>query len=480
LGETITQMKITIEAQTDVGRVRQLNEDSFGLVAEQNTVVVCDGMGGHAAGEVASATAAETICDLMREQPDGIGSSIFPQLDSPMPKVGVSLAGAIRMANRRVYNMAARSPHLKGMGTTVVAAVFTDGVVATAHVGDSRAYRIVDGRIEPLTIDHSWIAELVASGQVKPEDAENFADKNVITRALGTRPNVQVDLSVYPTKAGEIYLLCSDGVCGYVSDDDMLQIVTQYQDDLSAAAAGLIAAANAAGGLDNSTVALVRVVEEGDGADKFPTHTVTLSEETDEELQTLDEMLAGRYDDTEAPPKADTGTRKVPTGPIGVQAEEGEEEEVSERGEFRWGLFLTLVAIIIAVGAYFLWPRGGEEVITPENSTPQTLADTPIVESPTTIPERVGVPAVPVVREPVGEPEADVVGGLIYLVAFGEEQSAGVYWDGQYRGRVSDLEMGMTVSTGDHRLVAITRAGDTVMNRMLTVLPNDTLDIEVK
>jgi protein phosphatase len=181
-----------------------------------------------------------------------------------MPADAVTLAGAVRVANRRLHNAAAKSHQLRGMGTTVVAAVFVDGVIATAHVGDSRAYRIAGGEIEQLTIDHSWIAELVQSGQVKPEDAESFADKNVITRALGTRPNVQVDVGLYPTQDGELYLLCSDGVCGYVSDPDILEIVTRYQDDLSAAAAGLIDAANAAGGLDNSTVALVRVESSGE------------------------------------------------------------------------------------------------------------------------------------------------------------------------------------------------------------------------
>jgi len=478
-------MKISIEAQSDVGRVRELNEDSFRVVPEKNTVIVCDGMGGHAAGEIASATAAETIADIMRNQFEDVAASIFPMLERPMPKEAVLLAGAVRLANRRVFNTASKSRGLKGMGTTVVAAVFTDGFVATAHVGDSRAYRINNGEIEPLTIDHSWIAELVASGQVKPEDADNFADKNVITRALGTRPNVQVDIGVHPTKAGEVYLLCSDGVCGYVSDDDMLKIVVQYQDDLSAAAAGLIAAANAAGGLDNSTVALVRVEEEGKPTEDFPNGTVTLGEETDEELESFDSIISERYPETEASPKAKTGTRKVQTAPEPVrQRPPAEVEAVPEsRGGVRWGWIIGLVVIISVAAAYF-WPKKAAIPPEPDMSTEEPAQSGTVATTPdeTERPPLVVPPAETTAAE---EPAAEAITtpdqtGLIYLVAFGEDRNAGVYWDGQYRGRVAELELGMNASPGDHRLVVLLKSGDTLMNSSVTVLPKDTLDIEVR
>ncbi len=287
-------MKITIEARTDVGRVRELNEDSYRVLPERNTVVVCDGMGGHAAGEIASATAADTISDLMREQPDTLAAPVSSVITAAVPQDAVRLAAAVRIANRRLYIEASRSNKLRGMGTTVVAVVFADGILTTAHVGDSRVYRITEDAIEQLTVDHSWIAELVQSGQVKLEDAERFADKNVITRALGTRSNVQVDIGLHPVQDGDVYLLCSDGLCGFVSDQDIHATVKKHGDDLGAAAEALIAAANAAGGLDNSTVALVRVhstdrsPDPKDTKDRSPdleeTLVGTLPEETEEEL----------------------------------------------------------------------------------------------------------------------------------------------------------------------------------------------------
>lgn len=472
-------MKVTIEAQSDVGRVRELNEDSFRVVPERNTIIVCDGMGGHAAGEVASATAAETISELMRSKPAEIAETIFPKLDRPVPPDAVMLAGAVRVANRRVYNTAARSHKLRGMGTTVVAAVFTDGAIATAHVGDSRAYRVANGTIEQLTTDHSWITELIQSGQVKPEDAENFADKNVITRALGTRPNVQVDVGVYPTKAGELYLLCSDGLCGYVSDDDILTIITRYRDDLSAAAAGLIAAANEAGGLDNCTVALVHIDKDGSSNQKHKMGTLTVPEESDPELDILDRLISQRYPE---PKQADaTDASKVDTGPIriGRPRAVGEDAEEAESGGSgtRWGWIFGLL-IVIAAGGYYLFGRSPSTSVdeAAEGTVPQaTEQEVPPALTPTPVERE----APPPPKEP--DPVPVVTGsGVINVVAFDEARNAGVYWDGDYKGRVSELEMGMPVGAGEHRLVVMTKAGDTLMNESVTVHPDDTLDFEVK
>jgi protein phosphatase len=473
-------MKVTIEAQSDVGRVRELNEDSFRVVPERNTIIVCDGMGGHAAGEVASATAAETISELMRSKPAEIAETIFPKLDRPVPHDAVMLAGAVRVANRRVYNTATKSHKLRGMGTTVVAAVFVDGAIATAHVGDSRAYRIANGAIEQLTTDHSWISELVQSGQVKPEDAENFADKNVITRALGTRPNVQVDVGVFPTKAGELYLLCSDGLCGYVSDQDILKIVLQYRDDLSAAAAGLIAAANEAGGLDNCTVALVRVDKDGSTNQKHGVGTLTVPEESDPELDVLDRLISERY--PEAKQHEDTDASKADTGPIPIQRSRvarAENEEVLETGGsgVRWGWVIAFVIVIAIGGLYFFGKAPSTPVDEAASDTVPQAAE--VEEAPAASPAPVERPKAP---EPKPREPAPVVtsSGVINVVAFDDARNAGVYWDGEYKGRVSELEMGMSVGAGEHHLVVMTKAGDTLMKESVTVHPDDTLDFEVK
>jgi len=196
-------MRIAIEALTDVGLVRELNEDSYRVIPERQAIVVCDGMGGHAAGEVASATAADTIADWLKNGSLAVAGPLVPSLGADWPPEAVQLAAAVRLANRRLYNEAARSHKLRGMGTTVAAVLFRPGSVITAHVGDSRVYRITPQRIEQLTTDHSWVAELLESGHVRPEDVQHFADKNVITRALGTRPGVQVDLGIHAAAGGD-------------------------------------------------------------------------------------------------------------------------------------------------------------------------------------------------------------------------------------------------------------------------------------
>lgn len=337
-------MRIAIEALSDVGLVRELNEDSYRVLPEQSTVVVCDGMGGHAAGEVASATAVETISDWIRNGDLESGSPTPVELGSDWPPEAIRLAAAVRLANRRLYNEAARSHKLRGMGTTVAAALFKPGAVITAHVGDSRVYRITGERIEQLTVDHSWVAELLESGQVRPEDVEHFADKNVITRALGTRPCVQVDLGIHPAQAGDIYLVCSDGLCGYVDDDEIHRQVMANAADLKQAAKALVDAANTAGGLDNSTVALVRVDDAG--TSRTPSvESVTLAEETESDLARLDSLLVSRYQEGEQPkPPVEEHTETTDTS---VDSKSG-------RRIWQWLVFIVLAGALIFA---FLWGR---------------------------------------------------------------------------------------------------------------------------
>ena len=433
-------MKLIIEARSDVGRVRELNEDSYALVPEGNTVIVCDGMGGHAAGEVASATAAQTIADLVKGQPAQIVDLLASGAASPLPKDAAALALAVRIANRRVYNAAARSHKLRGMGTTVAAASFSNGMVATAHVGDSRVYRIAGGKIQQLTTDHSWIAELVQSGQVKPEDADSFADKNVITRALGTRPNVQVDVGLYPVAAGEVYLLCSDGLCGYVSDAEILSVVMKHQDDIAGAANALIALANAAGGLDNSTVAVIRIVDQDTKTTNFEEGAFTLPEESEVELASMDDFIVQRFGADEAPPPRSPSVLEPPTATgkeEAAPASDSEEVAAKARRGFPLG-WAFLVAILGLTAIIMLWPR----LIAP-----------------------------PV--EVVGE-------GLIYLAAQGENRESKVYWDDVYQGNVADLEAGLLVPAGLHRLVVVSQDGVTLLDSTIAVSPSDTLDFKVR
>jgi serine/threonine protein phosphatase PrpC len=227
--------------KTDPGRVRRRNEDAF--VVDPPLFAVADGMGGAQAGEVASRLAAAAF----RE---------YREADELGPEERVQ--AIIKEANRRIYDRARTDSEVSGMGTTVTAALLTDGRVVIGHVGDSRAYRIRDGRLEQLTQDHSLVADLMRSGRLTPEEAEGHPQRSVITRALGTDRDVDVDTLVIEAEAGDLFLLCSDGLSTMVSDADVLRTVEQA-DTLDEAARDLVRAANTGGGEDNVTVVLFRL-----------------------------------------------------------------------------------------------------------------------------------------------------------------------------------------------------------------------------
>ena len=227
--------------KTDPGRVRRRNEDAF--VVDPPLFAVADGMGGAQAGEVASRLAAAAF----RE---------YREADELGPEERV--AAIIKEANRRIYDRARTDSEVSGMGTTVTAALLGDGRVVIGHVGDSRAYRIRDGRLEQLTEDHSLVADLMRSGRLTPEEAEGHPQRSVITRALGTDPDVDVDTLVVEAEAGDLFLLCSDGLSTMVSDADVLQTV-ERAGTLDEAARDLVRAANSGGGEDNVTVVLFRL-----------------------------------------------------------------------------------------------------------------------------------------------------------------------------------------------------------------------------
>jgi protein phosphatase len=232
--------------RTDAGRVRRRNEDSF--VLDPPVFAVADGMGGAQAGEVASRLAAAAF----REYHDA---------DRMEPADRVE--AIIQEANRRIYERARSDSEASGMGTTVTAAILTNGRVSIGHVGDSRAYRIRNGELEQLTEDHSLVADLMRSGRLTPEEADAHPQRSVITRALGTDADVDVDTVTVDVEPGDLFLLCSDGLTTMVPEDEILRIV-QEADTLDEAARSLVRAANSGGGEDNITVVLFKV--EGDEA----------------------------------------------------------------------------------------------------------------------------------------------------------------------------------------------------------------------
>ncbi len=229
---------IASSAHTDTGRRRRRNEDAF--ICEPPLFAVADGMGGAQAGEVASRLAAESL----REQELGDLSALEQTVE------------LIREANRRVYAYSSENASARGMGTTMTVALVEGGVVTIGHVGDSRAYLLRDDELTQLTQDHSLVAELVRSGRLSPKEAESHPRRSVITRALGTESDVEVDVFSLRAQDGDLFLLCSDGLTSMVSDEEIARLLAATRADLDEAGEKLIEAANKAGGEDNITVVL--------------------------------------------------------------------------------------------------------------------------------------------------------------------------------------------------------------------------------
>ncbi|HWC48730.1 MAG TPA: Stp1/IreP family PP2C-type Ser/Thr phosphatase [Solirubrobacterales bacterium] len=242
-------LRIAEEAvRTDTGRQRNANEDS--LFVDAPLFVVADGMGGAQAGEVASRAAAES----------------FAQNLPPAPPEKL-LEETIEGANRTIHELARKDPSLAGMGTTTTAALvdLDSEEVAIGHVGDSRAYRLRAGKFEQLTRDHSLVEEMRRKGQLTDAQAEDHPQRSIITRALGPEPEVEVDLQTVPAQAGDVFLICSDGLTTMLDDEKIAHILGRAT-SLQSAVRALVDEANRAGGRDNITVVLFRL-EDADGAD---------------------------------------------------------------------------------------------------------------------------------------------------------------------------------------------------------------------
>jgi len=231
---------------SDTGRKRRRNEDSY--VIAPPLFAVADGMGGAQAGEIASKLAAAALEDT----------------DSGALSGEDRVTSLIQEANRRVYERSNEDPNASGMGTTITVALVEDSGVTIGHVGDSRAYRYREGSIEQITEDHSLVNELMKSGKLSPEEAETHPQRSVITRALGTDPDVDVDHFTVEAHVGDVFLLCSDGLTTMVDDDDILGVLEKYHDDLDRATKSLVSAANRGGGEDNITVIAFAISDGGE------------------------------------------------------------------------------------------------------------------------------------------------------------------------------------------------------------------------
>ena len=245
---------------TDTGRVREHNEDAIGSIGDIGLMVLADGMGGYNAGEVASGIAVQIVTNLAAE---GATREERHDIDphSGMMRQSIVLRDAIYRANKIIYQTAQSQTHCEGMGTTIVACMFYDDKISSAHVGDSRAYRMRGGQLDQVTLDHSLLQELVDRGFYSAEEAQRSTNRNYVTRALGVEPTVEVEVHEYDVLPDDIYLLCSDGLCDMVEDDDIHLTISTFNASLDVVGQQLVDLANDHGGRDNVSVMLAQVKE---------------------------------------------------------------------------------------------------------------------------------------------------------------------------------------------------------------------------
>jgi serine/threonine protein phosphatase PrpC len=307
---------------TDTGRKRRRNEDAY--VCEPPLFAIADGMGGAQAGEVASRLAAAA---LKESGADTGGEHRIYDL--------------IQEANRRVYARSSTDPNTSGMGTTITVALVENGNVAFGHVGDSRAYLIRDGRMEQVTEDHSLVNELMKSGKLSREEAERHPQRSVITRALGTDPDVDADTFTIEARAGDVFLLCSDGLTDMVGEREIQELVERNRENLDAALKSLVKAANRGGGEDNITVVAFEIAEERALTQDGETRENVLTALPQEDEDTLTEV--------DAVPIVDTAVVSVDAIQAEVTAKERQDRAVRRR-QLRRRVLAWVALIAIAAG----------------------------------------------------------------------------------------------------------------------------------
>ena len=292
--------QINMAAASDIGTVRDENEDFYFFSISKNFFIVCDGMGGHEKGALASKIAgvtlrdlifaSETLRDIVIEKNFLDVSRICQDIDRDLPIQALKLISGIRLANRRIMSYSRYNPKMNKMGTTVAAAVVQQGRIFIAHVGDSRVYRLRHGKLSCLTTDHSWLNELLEDRDITQKQAVRFREKNVLTRALGIAPAIKVDLQIVAVEPGDLYLLCSDGLSNALSNATIEKILSGCHDSLQTKITDLVSQAKFSDGTDNITGGLMQV------PDKWPNEKISarkyvVNEEPKEVTEYLDHCI---------------------------------------------------------------------------------------------------------------------------------------------------------------------------------------------
>lgn len=253
--DAVADVLLECGSATDVGRVRELNEDNFGIDAARGVLALADGMGGCNGGEVASAIAINAVMRTVRET----GEAVYGVEENVA--IWRQLTAAIGRANEQIFDQSQQAIDLDGMGTTLVVAWFRSGRLIVANIGDSRLYRMRDGLLVQMTIDHTVLREQLDFGLITPDQARVSNQRGLLTRALGIDRAVEVDLTEHAVEPGDVYLLCSDGLIDMLEDDEIHRVLRAFDADLQTAALQLVKMANDRGGYDNTTVIVSRVLK---------------------------------------------------------------------------------------------------------------------------------------------------------------------------------------------------------------------------
>lgn len=260
------RVDIELAARTDTGQVRSHNEDFIAINPALGFVILADGMGGYSAGEVASSIATTVIQEMLEEQVPQHLKEGYSHRNKQLQQLVLQ---AIDRANGSILEAARNEPQFSGMGTTVVVGLFHQDKVIFAHVGDSRAYRYREGGLEQITRDHSLLQEQIDAGLITPEAAQHSPNKNLITRAVGVDYEIEIEIHDHAVKAGDIYLLCSDGLSDMLTHQEIASILGNPATSLDTACEALIAGANRHGGKDNISAILAKVTAVDTKGDKL-------------------------------------------------------------------------------------------------------------------------------------------------------------------------------------------------------------------
>lgn len=253
----IMPYKITANGLSDIGLVRPNNEDFWRQLPEDHFFVLADGMGGHQSGEIAARQAVDHLCDIFKHK--------YASSNKSVEKAKQIIHHGIQEVNQLIYHMSFLRDDLRGMGTTLCCVFFHPDALVYGHVGDSRIYRLRQNKLEQLTHDHSLVRELIDMGQLSEEQAGDFLYKNIITKAIGTEPEIEPTVKAEPIQMGDTILMCTDGLTDLLSMQEIENIINRSDD--TNAAKNLVAAAKRKGGFDNVTAVVVNIQEKNEAPD---------------------------------------------------------------------------------------------------------------------------------------------------------------------------------------------------------------------